>query len=520
MHLSSFRVNFSRCGYVYQKWWPVWPSQSRRAVRPSQLTFEGDVKVNNEILESRFRKRARTGLAVLVIWATTVTGACQASETIPDKLSLNDAVGIALNNNARLRETEKNYINTQSDLRVAGLKTSYELVSTAAVERRSGESDLSNLLFSQMRYENLLGTEATVGVSPWGIGQQHGSMRIDIRHPLTAGKGALSDKQNLLLGARSNVSVQEKQFYLVRQSTVIEVINAYYRAILAREQVKVQERAAQISEKVAEFMRKRADARLEVEFQASQAEIAVAQAKNELNLRQQSARGALQNLMVAIGVGVGETPELIDTVPAVDEQLPGLAEAVQIALKNRAELNVFDTQLAEQERKLAMISDELKPRLDLVAGFNSTKSDQGIISTSLLRSGAFTTGFEYRLPVDKRRSLEKRESAERDIDILSELRLYRMERIADEVRSAYRGVESARISLEIFSRNIEQAEYHLALSEMMVEESRGTTRDLLEAQGSLARVEGGRLSAQVDLFLATVNLKHAMGEDLTVMGTR
>jgi outer membrane protein TolC len=58
------------------------------------------------------------------------------------------------------------------------------------------------------------------------------------------------------------------------------------------------------------------------------------------------------------------------------------------------------------------------------------------------------------------------------------------------------------------------AEENLRLSQRMMEEDLGTIRDVLDAQASLTRVEGGRLSALVDLYLASVNLKHSMGEDL------
>ncbi len=51
----------------------------------------------------------------------------------------------------------------------------------------------------------------------------------------------------------------------------------------------------------------------------------------------------------------------------------------------------------------------------------------------------------------------------------------------------------------------------------MFEEGEGDNRDVLEAQEDLANVESNITSARIDLFLATMALKHATGEDLTTM---
>ncbi|MCL5105556.1 MAG: TolC family protein, partial [Armatimonadetes bacterium] len=215
-----------------------------------------------------------------------------------------------------------------------------------------------------------------------------------------------------------------------------------------------------------------------------------------------------------------QTPELTDSVPEVSVQLRPLGEAIDTALSNRTELSVYDIQLSEQARKLAMRDDKLRPSLDVVAGFNSISPDTGLISRSLYDLGSFISGIEYRLPIDRRAALEDREITERELDVMHRMRVYQMERIAQEVRNAYRSFEASKSSVDILGRNLETAKKNLESAQTMVDEGLDDNRNLLEAQRSLTETETGLLSAKVELYLAGINLKYAMGEDITVIGTK
>jgi outer membrane protein TolC len=224
--------------------------------------------------------------------------------------------------------------------------------------------------------------------------------------------------------------------------------------------------------------------------------------------------------MVTIGLGVGAVPELIDTVPEGDIQIPALTDAIKTALENRAELFQYDERIAEQARRLAMAEDELRPELNAVASFNSTNNDAGFLSGSLYELGALNMGVELRLPLDKRIIVEDRDVAQRGTEVLKNLRVYQMEQIAEQVRRAYRSVEAARTTMEIFSQNRQIAEDRLQIAQRMVDEGLETNREVLDAQESLTQLENSLLSAKTDLYLAGINLKYAMGEDLSTMVTK
>ena len=439
------------------------------------------------------------------------------ADEIPAKLSLKNAVAIALGAHAGLKESEKSYQNAVANLRIAGYRTSLDVGSSASLQRRSGESDTSGVLFGNLTYENLQGVQGSFDVSPYSQGTDRGSVTLALRRPLTAGRGELSAKSLNVFGARATADIRERELVITRQATVLGVVNAYYRVLLAREQIKVQERSAQIADEAALITRRRADEKLITEYEASQAELNAAQTKNQLNNQMQSARGAMEELMVAMGIGVGQAPELTDPLPTGDVKVPDLATALQTAFDKRSELAAYDMRLVDQTRQLGAAKDDLRSRTDAVLRFSSRNDDTGLMSRSVFDNGTLTAGVEYSFPIDNRVTEQKRDNLERDLDVTRQLRLFETERVAEEVRSACRAVESARLSLEIFSQNMKLADDNVRRAQRMMEEDLGTTRDVLDAQASLFRVEGGRLSALIDLYLASMNLKYAMGEDLATV---
>ncbi|MCE5323618.1 TolC family protein [bacterium] len=440
----------------------------------------------------------------------------------PDKLSLADAVAMALRSNASLQSARDSRSNSLASLKIANINTSIDLGTTSFVERSSGYKSRSSNLFGNVDYVNLSGTRASLSLTPMASGDNTSTVLLYLQHPLGKGKGLLSSKSNEVLGARSNASIEEKELYLTTQSTVQSVVQAYYSAVLAREQVKVREQALEIAKAVADGATKRAAEGLVAEVEASRAEIRVAQTRNELNVQKQKAEASLDSLMVAIGSGVGKKPELTEPIPEPDSlgDLPDLATAMEKALKNRAELDVYDTRLSDLSRTLAMAKDNLKPGLDLVASFYSSSDDTGLLSHSLWNNGDLVAGLEYSVPLDKRSLVERHKMAETNLQTTRRMRVFEMEQIAQQVRDAYRDLQQAKTTVDIYGQNLAVAEDNLRMAQIRVDEGLTDNQEVLNAQEDLTGVQNSLVSAKVSLYLAAVNLKAAMGEDLTGMGGR
>lgn len=459
------------------------------------------------------------GLFLSVFLIVVSFGMCRAADDqAPARLSVADAVSRALGTHARIKQAEEDHLASLAEVHKASLLTTYGLGARSGMRRTPDDKGTWNRVFGELIYEGLLGTSATLDFTPYGLGAEHSSISLEVRRPLRRGSGVLSSKSHQVLGARADASIRDKQSYLVRQSTVLGVVQTYYQAVLARELVKVQEKAVSLAEEQAQNSVRREKEGLVAGIAVSQSEIQVAQVKDQLNRQQRLAREAMDRLMLAVGSGVGESPDLTDPLPETTAETtaetPALVAAVKTALANRMELGVYDDQLAEQERLLARAKDQLRPSLDVVAGFNSVNLDSGFVSRSFVHAGALAVGLEYRLPIDRRIDMENLGNTERALEVTKRMRTYQMEQIVEQVQNAYRRVESARASLDILTQNRKVAEENLKLNQRMVEEGIGYNRDVLDAQVSLTRTEAGILEATTELYLAGVNLKNAMGEDL------
>jgi outer membrane protein TolC len=456
-------------------------------------------------------------LIILILFASAAQNTAH-SAVIPAQLSLKDAVALSIHGNVNIKQAERAKLDSLSGYRKAGIETTYSAGAVGGAEGTPALLDLSNRTYGSLNYGGISGDTGSLTVSPYGLGAEEAAAAISISHPLMGGMGELSEKGNSVKSALSSISIQDKQFYLSEQSTVLGVIQAYYQAVLAREQVKVQESAVKSAEQNAEYMRKLEDAGSARGIDVTQSEVYVAQAKDSLNTSQLTARGSVDTLMVAIGFGVGQVPELTDDVPEAPPPPPSLEEANRIALKNRLELSVYDQQMVDAERTLAMKKDALHPQVNAVATFSTTNSNPGLLSGPSLNAGAVNMGVVLNLPLDQRAAKEDKETAERAIDILKQQKAFQIEQIVDQVRSSYQSYESAKTSYEIFSQNLSVAQENLRIAQRMVEEGEGDNRDVVSAQQNLSAVQGSILSAKTNLYLAVIRLRYTMGEDLTVMG--
>lgn len=480
-------------------------------------TTEGDAGRALKWLSRTEQIMRYTKMIATLAMVVACTAPCWADTTIPAKLTVTEAVSLALESNPGLKQSRESKRVAESDLKVVGFRSSLNFGSNATLDRESGNSDLSSLVFSRFSYENFSGTQAIIDVKPLGYGSSRGAFGVSLRQALSKGRGLLSDKGLALKSAQSGLVVESKQEFLSEQATIQGVVEAYYNAVLAREEVKVRESAVRNAEIAADGWRKREEAGIAAGIEVTRSEVQVSQTKNQLNAQQRNARNSLDRLMIAIGGGVGQTPELVDTVPNVTYEPPPLGDAVRKALANRVELDISDERLSEQQRQLAVAKDAGRPQLDFVAGFNGSGNTEGFMSRSILDSGLLTTGIEYSIPLDRRITHEKQLNATRQMDLLHTQRDFEMEQISEQVRSAYRRLESARASLEILAQNKISAEDNLRIANRMMEEGEGSSRDVLEAQQSLTQADSSILSAKTDLFLATIDLKRAMGEDISTM---
>ena len=140
-------------------------------------------------------------IAILAV-AVACTGPSWAENVVPEKLSVGDAVSIALGMNPELKQAEESKRASLANLRVAGYNTTLSMGSGTSLDRAGSNSDVNSLVFSKLSYENAFGTTASLDMSPLGMGSRHGGLGVSLRQALQKGGGLLSSKGLALQSAQ------------------------------------------------------------------------------------------------------------------------------------------------------------------------------------------------------------------------------------------------------------------------------------------------------------------------------
>jgi len=325
----------------------------------------------------------------------------------------------------------------------------------------------------------------------------------------SSGSGKTSNTNIRILTSQLSLSREELQLYIARQDTALAVISAYFNALQAREQIDISRSDLEIAKETARIAKRRLEEGLVAELELSRAENQVARSEDELIGRQQRYRNALDSLLLAMGLKVGQSFELVTDASV---QNPGLDidALVSEALENRKELKIAQIGLERQKLEQSVSSDQLRHALDLVGSYTRA----GITTGAFSASSYWTAGLDYSIPLGSVSRQERKKSADRELNQLLSEQEFQNERIKNEVLTQYRAVMAASDSLKISQDNLKVAEDGLRLAQRMVEEGLALNREVLEAQQSLKVTRLNLLSGQIEYYLALMNLKRAVGRDI------
>ena len=455
--------------------------------------------------------------ACLLLACASVCPGAWAAEAPPtvSKLPLSQAVKLALEYNGSLKRSRESFLTAQANLRIAEVLTTFEAGASGMLDKPA--FDKSKVSFQgggTYTISTLSGSSASVQAVPIGTGNESASIGVTARKPLRKGSGILSRTSDAVRMAQYSLETNRAGLFVTEQSLVLEVINAYYNALRSQKEIKVREDAVSIAEQTTQFSKRRLEEELAAEIEVSRAENRLAQTRDELVRQRQRHSDAVDRLILLLGLAVGQTPELVSEIPDSVATVSSVDESIGNALKNRAELRALGYQIEDQQREVGYAGDQLRSSLDLVGSYFSSSQDAEF-GASFFDRPSWTVGAEYTIPLDKRTLREERNTARRQLTLLGETLRVERERIKDEVRAAHRALEAAKSSLGILDRNLKVTEQSLYLAQRMVAEGLVPNREILEAQQALTETQSGILSARTDYYLAWVELKWSLGEDLT-----
>ncbi len=218
---------------------------------------------------------------------------------------------------------------------------------------------------------------------------------VTIQQPLLNGFGILTNTR-YILEAKNTLKVADSQFAQQVIATVSAVQTDYWELVFARENVKVEEAAVAVSQKLYEDNKKQLQigtmAPLDVltaesELATDTQNLIVAQT-NKLQQETVLLNAITRNPVAPSLQNVEVVPTTPIAMPNITENLP-LMDAVQEAWKKRPEIFQADMNLKNAEIEVKATRNNLLPTLNLVGQYSGT----GLAGNSIVQSQT-QTGFQ------------------------------------------------------------------------------------------------------------------------------
>lgn len=287
------------------------------------------------------------------------------------------------------------------------------------------------------------------------------TLSVGLDLPLLRGAGQVAREDRIQ--AERDLVYAVRRFERFRRSYLVSLSETYFNLIFQQRQIENEERQLRSNERLAARFRALADAGREAVFQAEDAQQRVLSNRSSLLSVQQSYATAIDQLKLRLGLSLEDPLVLLPVDMNIPEPVLDQRESVRVALANRLDLQTEFDRVDDARRALRVAENNLKGDLDFDASMAlRTRSDRefGGVDFDLGR-GDYSLGLSYGMALDRkieqanyRRALVSVEQSERD---------YRVERdrVVLQVRDSIRGIEQARLTLELQTRGVELNERRL-----------------------------------------------------------
>lgn len=421
---------------------------------------------------------ARTLVFCLALSCGAV-GFCQS-----DKLTLNDALRSASDNNGTVQQARLNYESAKASARAA-----YSVFLPTVTPSVQQENGTLNVLTGAGKGHNTIDTTDASIQARWLL-FDNGTRQATYR------------KSELL---KDQLEFSSLDTY---RAVLFDVHSSFYGALRAQQLLKVSESALKRATTLQDAAEKREAVGAGPRKDILQARADALNAKVDVLTAQNQVSTSLANLKAVVGWPTDTVPELDDSQNAEPTMVDySLEQAIADGLANRPSL--LAARIRVESSKLDVTLAKLDGGISFQATANYTKS----FSESVFDRPSLALTASIPL-YDGSRSRENIKAAELGYKA-DQAALVQTERdVRAEIESAYKEFEQnfSRHEAAKLARDAAQQNYDAAAG--AYKEGAGTVLDELTAQVSLATAEANYVQAYYDLLISEVKLKQVVGKPL------
>ncbi len=326
-------------------------------------------------------------------------------------------------------------------------------------------------------------------------------------------------EQPLFRAGRAVAAIRAAQYYdlftdetlrLAVQQTLFEATQAYYYALLTREQVRVLDASLQLAEAQFKDVETKKKFGVASEFNVLRADVEVSNAKAQLIRARNDQDFAWSDLFRVLGVSQNSRVELTEELER-DSAVPGFKESRDSAFANQPEIAAAALTVKLQEQKLKALRSDYWPTFDAFYSLRYAKPDP--VNTFVYDWGStWSAGIVMRWNVFdgmRREGIlvqEKARQRQYELDWLDTV-----ERTTQEVRKSTDAIENALEALRAQDKTLAQAEEGLRLAEVGFREGTLDQVAVLDARTALTSAQLLYFRSLYDYHLATLYLARVTG---------
>jgi len=341
--------------------------------------------------------------------------------------------------------------------------------------------------------------------------------------PLLKGRGKEATGAPVLLAER-NAEVSAEVFRTQVNTILFSVVQSYWELVFAERNLEVAEASLQLAQDQLERTQAQVEVGMLAPVEETQAEVAVAQRRNELIIARNGLENSKDNLRALLKAdtlsGGWDTALEATEAPEVTPQPADINEAIQAAIAHRPEIATARAQIAARQVDVDATHNALLPSLDFVGGF----SFNGIGGNEILTEGfppvvigevpggysdavrqlfgldfgSWRVGLNFSIPIGNNRAKGNYATATLAED-KARTELQRAEQQAVlEVRRAVRAVTDAGELVTSTRATRELAEQQLSIEQDRFDVGMSTNFEVLSFQDDLSRAQVQELRAMID----------------------
>ncbi len=449
-------------------------------------------------------------LFIFIVCFSVVSSSPLNANESPVRLSLEQAIEIALKNNRTIINAQNSVNSAKLNLSTAHSNFDLKIRPFAGGGITDGDQNFN----SGLNFSKNLEYGMQVSFSPYMSKNDEDyatSVGLALEIPLFKNFGKLVNTQNIK-SSEFSIRSSERALVQTKENIVLETVTSFYNIIEQKKNVEMNQMLAERFKRHTAIAQIKTDVGLAQPLDVYRAQIKEKDAQVSLTDSLEKLQTACNNLKSVLSIPQSREIELHDT--PVDSTITKLNinQIEAIAFENSIEIkNALDS-LNEKKRAAKIAEHYLLP--DLTVFFDYTRSgNDNDFNNDVFRLSEDSWRVYLTSSSDFKRTSEKNSYRQSLITVRSgELELANQkDQLGKEIKNQVDFLEKSQERIAILEQQIQKAMGKLELSKIKFNNGMADNFDMIEAETELHQAKLNLLSAQIDYIIATYRLRKIIG---------